>query len=243
MTVVSEGKARGRPRTLDRARAVEVAMECYWRDGVHALGLNEICRRTGIAKPVLYREFGGEDGLMAEALDKYWQEVGPAIVDLMSADRPFREVLERLVRWFTEDRGKPVGCLFVKMRSAPSRLGPATAKRVESMRDELRSAYEAWYDKGKSRGEVNPAIASTLAAGFLDTQFTTVLLQVTLGESPDVIQAQAALGFHVLLPDSTVLGGVGDSNSFSTEIAPSRECCEAENHLSSDHRKRGSIVD
>lgn len=179
-------------------------MESYWRDGVHALGLNEICRRTGIAKPVLYREFGGEDGLMVEALDKYWEEVGPALVNLMSAERPFLEVLEELVRWFTEDRGKPVGCLMVKMRTSPSRLGPVTAKRVESLHDNLRSAYEAWYERGKSRGEVNPAIASTLAASFLDTQLTTVLLQMTLGESPDVIRAQAALAFQSLMPTAPV---------------------------------------
>ncbi len=86
------------------------------------------------------------------------------------------------------------------MRSSPSRLGPITAKRAESLRDTLRSAYEAWYERGKTRGEVNPAIASTLAASFLDTQLTTVLLQMTLGESPDVIRAQAALAFQSLMP-------------------------------------------
>lgn len=179
-------------------------MESYWRDGVHALGLNEICRRTGIAKPVLYREFGGEDGLMTAALDKYWEEVGRALFDLISSDRPFPVVLEELVRWFTEDRGKPVGCLFARMRSSPSRLGPLTAKRVESLRDTLRSAYAAWYERAKSRGEVNPAIDSTLAATFLDTQLTTVLLQMTLGESPDVIRAQAALAFQSLMPTAPV---------------------------------------
>ena len=179
-------------------------MESYWRDGVHALGLNEICRRTGIAKPVLYREFGGEDGLMTEALDKYWKEVGGALSELMSEERPFPVVLAELVRWFTEDRGKPVGCLFARMRSSPSRLGPMTTKRVESVREELRSALEAWYERGKSRGQVNTAIASTLAATFLDTQLTTAVLQMMLGESPDVIRAQAALAFQGLMPTASV---------------------------------------
>lgn len=204
MSGVSEKKARGRPKTIDRARAVGVAMESYWRDGVHALGLNEICRRTGIAKPALYREFGGEDGLMAEALDRYWEDVGRELIQMTSSDRPFPLVLEALVRFFTEDRGKPVGCLFARMRSSPSRLGPLTAKRVESVREELRSAFKAWYERGKSRGEVNPAIASTLAATFLDMQLTTVLLQMTLGESPDVIRAQVALAFQSLLPTAPV---------------------------------------
>ena len=204
MSTARERKARGRPKTIDRERTVAVAMESYWTDGVHAIGLNEICRRTGIAKPALYREFGGEDGLMAEALDRYWEEVGGALIELMSTDRPFPEGVEALVRFFTEDRGKPVGCLFARMRFSPSRLGPLTAKRVESLRGALRSAYAAWYERGKARGEVNPTIASTVAATFLDMQLTTVLLQMTLGESPDVIRAQAALAFQSLLPTAPV---------------------------------------
>ncbi|MBI1397216.1 MAG: TetR family transcriptional regulator [Betaproteobacteria bacterium] len=203
MTTPQVRKTRGRPRTLDRSRTVDVAMDSYWREGVHALGLNEICRRTGISKPVLYREFGGEDGLMAEALDRYREEVGMTLFNLLAADRPFPEVLEEIVRWFTEDRGRPVGCLFARMRSSPSRLGPVTTKRVAALRDEMRAAYEAWYERGRSRNEVNPAIPSKLAAMFIDTQLTCVLLQMTLGESPDAVRAQAGLALQSLLPNAS----------------------------------------
>ena len=47
-------------------------MRHYWRDGVHAF--NEVCRRVSVSKPSIYREFGGEDGLV-EAVLIYYRDV------------------------------------------------------------------------------------------------------------------------------------------------------------------------
>ena len=137
---------------------------------------------------------------MAAALDQYRVDMVLPILGLLATDRPFAKVLDELVRSFTEHRGRPAGCLFARMRSAPSRLGPITTQRVESLREELRAAFAAWYERAASRGEVNPAIPRDLAASFLDAQLTNVLIQVTLGESADVIRAQAAL-LHAGLVD------------------------------------------
>ncbi|MFT5586648.1 MAG: hypothetical protein ACI9VR_004247, partial [Cognaticolwellia sp.] len=48
MSTDQDKPRRGRPSTFDRHRAVELAMENYWREGVHALSLNEMCRRAQI---------------------------------------------------------------------------------------------------------------------------------------------------------------------------------------------------
>ena len=192
-------KTRGRPKKLDRQRTVELAMESYWRDGLNTLSVNEICRRTEISKPGLYREFGGEDGLMEAVLNHYREVVVGEIFSMLSADRPFAEVLKELVSWMTQDHGTPAGCLFAKMRSSPSRLGPATTARVETLRDEMRVAYKAWYQRARARNEVNTTVSPNLAAYYLDTQLTTVLVQMAAGEPPDLVRAQAQLAFASLL--------------------------------------------
>jgi TetR/AcrR family transcriptional regulator, copper-responsive repressor len=192
-------KVRGRPKTLDRERTIETAMVCYWREGVDALGLNEICRRAGISKPMLYREFGGEDGLMAAALEQYRQAMALPVLALLATDRPFAEVLGEIIHAYTADRGTPAGCLFTKMRSSPSRLGPVTTARVAALRDELREAYAAWYERARSRDEVNVTVPAELAAHYLDTQLTTMLVQMAAGQAPDLVRAQAQLAFAGLL--------------------------------------------
>ncbi|MFO7685479.1 MAG: TetR/AcrR family transcriptional regulator [Desulfobacterales bacterium] len=200
MAQTPQKKTCGRPKTLDRQHTIKLAMESYWRDGLNALSVNEICRRTKISKPGLYREFGGEDGLMEAVLDHYRELVVGPLLSMISANRPFAEVLNELVFWMTQDHGTPAGCLFVKMRSSPSRLGPATSARVEAVRDEMRVAYKAWYQRALDRNEVNAKIPPDFAAYYLDTQLTTVLVQVAAGEPPGLVRAQAQLAFAGLLP-------------------------------------------
>lgn len=72
MVIGSTGtRRRGRPKTFDRDPMIDVAMECYWREGTDGVSLNELYRRADVSKPGVYREFGGEDGLMAAVLEHY----------------------------------------------------------------------------------------------------------------------------------------------------------------------------
>ena len=58
-------RSRGRPRKASKSQIVENAMALYWHDGLSTRSLNELCRQLDLSKPGLYREFGGEDGLIA----------------------------------------------------------------------------------------------------------------------------------------------------------------------------------
>ncbi|MEM6785293.1 MAG: TetR/AcrR family transcriptional regulator [Bacteroidota bacterium] len=191
-------KPRGRPKTLNRHDIVAAAAATYWREGVHGLSLNEMCRRVEVSKPGLYREFGGEDGLMVAALDHYWDRVISPVFVLLAQDRPFAESLAGILQWATTERDDPPGCLFATMRSATSRLGPATAARVAARREEMRTVYGDWYRRARERGEVNADVAPELAGRYIDTQLRSVLVQMAAGEPPGWVRAQAHLAFQVL---------------------------------------------
>jgi len=173
-------------------------MSSYWCDGVRNVSMNEICRRADVSKPGVYREFGSEDGLMEAAVEHYRATVLGPLIELLGSDRPFPEVLEHLLRFMTEPAGRPAGCLLAEFRSAPGRLGPATAARVDAVAHELRQAYEFWFRQALARGEVDTEISPDLAIHFIDTQFTTVLLQMALGTEPRLVRAQAELAFGAL---------------------------------------------
>lgn len=198
MSQAPEKRGRGRPQTLDRQRTVEIAMASYWCDGVRNVSMNEICRRAGVSKPGVYREFGNEDGLMEAAVEHYRAIVTGPLLELLASDLPFAEVLERLLHFMTEPSGNPAGCLLAEFRSAPGRLGPVTTARVDTITGELRQAYERWFRRAQARGEVEMGISPDLATHFIDTQFTTVLLQMALGAEPRLVRAQSELAFTAL---------------------------------------------
>jgi TetR/AcrR family transcriptional regulator, copper-responsive repressor len=189
-------RGRGRPRTFDRAHVIDVAMNSYWSEGVYGLSLNEICRRAGVSKPGMYREFGGEDGLMESALAHYAGSILAPLIEQLASEAPFTEVLAQMIVLMTQSNpGGPAGCLLTKLRGAPSRLGPATQARVALLRDTTISAYTDWIEHAKARGEVAVGIPTNVAAALLDTYFTTLMAQMAAGEDPDLVRAQAQLAF------------------------------------------------
>ncbi len=189
----------GRPRTFDRPRALARVVDNYWRAGFYSLSLNEVCRRSQISKPALYREFGSEDGLMAAALEHYSQSIIQPVLDALALPVPFAVLVERLIVGSTAVTDAPAGCLFTELRLARSRLGAETTACVERMEQHRRGVFEDWYRRALAQGAVNPSLSTELAAHYIDTQLTTVLMLMGAGEPPERIREQARLAFQVLL--------------------------------------------
>jgi AcrR family transcriptional regulator len=189
-------RGRGRPKSIDRDSVIDVAMDSYWREGTDAVSLNELCRRAGVSKPAVYREFGGEDGLMDATLEHYATTVLAPMLERTTDDAPFANVLGAMIDMMVDlDRGMPAGCLLAKMRVLSSQLGSATQSRADSLREEARGRYADWVERAKATGEIDPGVSTPIAAAFIDNQFTALLIQVALGEDPDMLRAQAELSF------------------------------------------------
>ena len=198
MTNKERTTKRGRPKTFDREKTIELAMLKYWQDGLEASSLNDVCSYTAVSKPGLYREFGGEDGLMVSVLDRYHEIVMNGYFSMMQEDRAFHDVLQDLVEWMTSEHDTPAGCLFVKMRSVPERLGEATTKVVEAMKEVMHRELKAWYLRGLERHEIR-RIDPDLAAYYIDVQLMTMLKLAAANEPAESIKGFAALAFDSLL--------------------------------------------
>lgn len=64
--------AAGAPRAADRIR--QTARDLFYREGIRAVGVDEIVTRAGVTKPSLYRSFPSKDELAAAYLRDYEQE-------------------------------------------------------------------------------------------------------------------------------------------------------------------------
>ena len=196
---VTESEQRstpGRPKTFDRDRAIDVAIDSYWREGPGRISLNEVCRRADVSKPGVYREFGNEDGLLDAALARYAERELAPLFELVASGRPFGEVLDSLVTSMTEPRsGRPAGCLLAKTRVSREVVGPLAREQLDQLRRLSLDTYRRWIERAQRDGEVDPSIPPELAARFVDAQFNNILGQVAAGEDPEMIRAQASLAF------------------------------------------------
>jgi AcrR family transcriptional regulator len=202
----STKRARGRPKTFDRARTLDVAVDSYWRDGLDLVSVNEICRRAEVSKPGLYREFGAEDQLMDAALTRYSETVLGPVLATLSDNRPFRETLDSLVDFATrqETPDVPSGCLFAKMRSFRRRLGPVTGEHVDKLCDDAVGAYAAWLERCANQEEIELPAPIEMTASYLDAQLTMMATRISAGEDPDTVRAHANLALAVLTSPNSI---------------------------------------
>lgn len=70
-------------------RILEVASELFYEQGIHPVGVDTIAAESKVTKPILYKNFGNKDGLVAAYLqhrhDSWWPVLEAAIAD---ADAP-----------------------------------------------------------------------------------------------------------------------------------------------------------
>jgi AcrR family transcriptional regulator len=177
-----EKRKRGRPRSFDRDKMLDVAMRAYWTDDPADVSLNAVCELAQVSKPAVYREFGSEDGLMRAVLERYAQEVLSEIFDILAPQRRLPEALESLIRFASEDPKMQTGCVFFKMRAGKHRLGPETRALVDAIDAGAVAAFTEYLDARRAAGDRTGDQPSSAAARYLVEQIGLALMQRAAGE-------------------------------------------------------------
>jgi len=106
----------GRPRSFDKQKALDAALQIFWRNGYEGTSTADLIAAMGIEKPSMYAAFGNKEQLFRQVLDHY--ENGPAHLASEALQEPTaRRVIEHLMRASADagsDPHTPRGCLFVQ---------------------------------------------------------------------------------------------------------------------------------
>jgi AcrR family transcriptional regulator len=108
--------AMGRPREFDVDKALELALQVFWRKGYEGASMADLTETMGITKPSLYAAFGNKEELFRKALDRYVDGPG-GYVQVALAKPTARAVVEHLLYESANavtDPNHPPGCLAVQ---------------------------------------------------------------------------------------------------------------------------------
>jgi len=176
-------------------------MESYWRDGPTAVSVNEICRRAGVSKPGLYREFGNEDGLRSTVVQTYEMVVLSQLYQIFEGDQPFDDALAALTDFVLQDRQKmdlPLGCLLQKMRGCRKELGPKTNDVIDATSIGTHSRLKDWVERAKHNGQLSEDISTETAAIYIDAQVSSAFMLIEAGLSKTQISEFLNIAFKGL---------------------------------------------
>jgi AcrR family transcriptional regulator len=172
MEKVNSDKPRGRPRSFDRDKALERAMQVFWKQGYEATSIQDLTRAMGINPPSLYAAFGDKERLFMEAVERYERECGPAVACILDEAPTARGAIERLLTESASQMarsGEPRGCMLIN--AATNCSAASVQDALAGRRDDQKAALKARLDRGLREGEL-PRGTDT---GGLADFYTTVL--------------------------------------------------------------------
>jgi AcrR family transcriptional regulator len=102
-----------------RERILSTASDLFYRQGIHATGIDEVIEKSGVAKATLYNHFESKEALVAAALElrlRDWEEwFDASLAKHRAADakqHPLLAIFDCLEEWFAHKEFK--GCPFLK---------------------------------------------------------------------------------------------------------------------------------
>jgi AcrR family transcriptional regulator len=115
--------------TERRAQLIDVGRDTFADVGYEAATVEEIARRAGITKPIVYGHFGGKEGLYAVIVEQEAEYILNAIEQAISTGLP-RERIESAVLVFLQYvRDHPAGFVLL------ARDSPATSRYSSMLAD------------------------------------------------------------------------------------------------------------
>jgi AcrR family transcriptional regulator len=155
--------AMGRPREFDVEKALDRALDVFWRNGYEGASISDLTEAMGINPPSLYAAFGNKEGLFRKALDRYaaqrarfWDEAREA-----ATARGMVEHLLRASADFLTEECNPPGCMIVRSAMSCSEAADAIRRELDARRAGgeliLRERLERARDDGELPDGLEPA--------------------------------------------------------------------------------------
>lgn len=188
----------GRPRSFDVQKALDHALEVFWRKGYEGTSLADLTKAMGINRPSLYAAFGNKESLFRRVLDRYVE--GPAgYVAQALAEPTARAVAERLLHGaidLTSNPSSPRGCLLVQGALACGDEAEPARREMAARRAASELAVRRRFERARAEGDL-PASANTAdLARYLITVVRGIAVQAAGGASRRELQRVVELALR-----------------------------------------------
>ncbi|OMI87761.1 TetR family transcriptional regulator [Streptomyces sp. M1013] len=191
-------RTRGRPRSFDRATALEAALLAFWEHGYEATSVSDLTRVMDIGAPSLYAAFGDKRSLFEEVVQEYGVRYG-SFGDRALAEEPTaRAGIERMLREAAAEYtapGRPPGCLVIHAAANCS-----TAEVEESLRERRNAniaAIERRIGADVEAGVLPPDTDAAALARYTGAMIQGMSQQARDGASRTELEALAEIALTV----------------------------------------------
>jgi len=188
----------GRPREFDTERALDLAMELFWRKGYEGTSLSDLTRTLGITRPSLYAAFGNKEALFRVVLDRYEARAGRYRSEALKAATA-RDVAQGLLYGAADvhgDKRNPAGCLGVQGALACGDEAEPIRQELISRRLAGEDAIRQRLKRAKAEGDLPADSNPADLARYLSVVIYGMTVQAAGGASRKELRSVADLALR-----------------------------------------------
>lgn len=191
----------GRPREFDLDKALERAMQLFWRQGYEGTSLNDLTRELGVTRPSLYAAFESKEALFLRALDLYEARAGyrEAALTAPTASAYARALLEGAAD-LHGDKKNPPGCLGVQGALACAPESDAIRAELIRRRKIGEGIIRERLKRAKAEGDLPPGADPADLARYLSIVIYGITVQAAGGATRKELRSVAELALQNLFP-------------------------------------------
>jgi len=182
----------GRPKTLDRALLIDIALNEYWLHGINNVSLSKIANLAKVSRPGIYKEFGDEDGLKYEVLIKYTDilstEIIPQYYKAKNIKTMFYHIYSTLdypvdTKYFmgiskSNNVKMPIkakGCLFEKTKLERHTLNKKSKSAIAAFEKIRKKAFKNYLERMQKTNQIDSSLK-------LDDVYDYFIAQLSLAQ-------------------------------------------------------------
>ena len=190
-----------RPREFDPQAALQTAISLFWEKGYYDSSVDEVVRRSGVAKYGIYGTFGTKRELFLKALKQY------AFDRYQDIQRPIRQPdasLPEILTFFNQapkllcQKNDKRGCLLCNTGVEVGLRDLEIGKFVKNFFRDVAKVLQACLERAVKKGELKKSTDVGALANFLATEFRTVLMLAASGHSRREIDRHLAVALQLL---------------------------------------------
>jgi AcrR family transcriptional regulator len=190
--------AMGRPREFDVDKALDLALQVFWRKGYEGASMADLTETMGITKPSLYSAFGNKEELFRKALDRYVD--GPGGYVQVALGKPAaRAVVEHLLYGAADavtDPDHPPGCLAVQGALSCGDAAESIKQELMSRRANGEEDLRKRFDRAIAEGDLPAGSDAADLARYISAILQGMAVQAAGGTSREQLRKIAEMALR-----------------------------------------------
>jgi len=190
-----------RRREFDPDVVLQTAIQLFWEQGYTATSVDEVVKRSGVAKYGIYGTFGPKQALFKKVLAQYaadrHQDVQRPIRQPGASLPAIRQFFDQVPELLTRS-DQQWGCLVCNTGMEIGLRDPEIQTFVKDFFDDIARVLKRCLMRAVKRGELEQPADIAALATYLATEFRTALMLARSGADAQTIQQHLQFALQVL---------------------------------------------